>query len=96
MPEIYQFRSRIYSVPERGGAYVIFPYDLRKETGKGRLKVHVTFDGVPYEGSIVNMGLKNEDGSICYIIGMLKSIREKLGLVPGDEVGVTVTPVQTN
>ena len=30
------------------------------------------------DGSIVNMGLKNEDGSVCYIIGVLKSIRDTL------------------
>lgn len=45
---------------------------------------------VPYDGSIVNMGIKNADGSICYIIGMLKSIREQLGKSEGDEVEVTV------
>ena len=33
------------------------------------------FDGIPYDGSIVNMGVKNPDGSVCYIIGILKSIR---------------------
>ena len=56
----------------------MFPYDIRKEFGKGRVRVHVSFDGIPYEGSIVNMGVKNEDGSICYIIGVLKSIRAHL------------------
>ncbi len=87
---IYRFQSKIYLVPEKGGAYIKFPYDIRKEFGKGRVKVHVTFDGIPYEGSIVNMGIKNADGSICYIIGMLKSIREQLGKSEGDEVEVTV------
>ena len=55
------------------------------------MKVHVTFDGIPYDGSIVNMGIKNDDGSICYIIGMLKSIREQLGKTEGDEIDITVT-----
>lgn len=87
----YQFRSRIYKVPQKGGAYVKFPYDIRKEFGRGRVKVHVTFDGVPYDGSIVNMGVKNPDGSICYIIGMVKSIREQLKKSDGDEVEVTVS-----
>jgi len=73
-----------------GGAYVAFPYDLRTEFGKGRVKVHATFDGEPYTGSIVNMGVKNPDGSICYILGMLKDIRTKLGKQPGDTVHVTV------
>jgi len=74
----------------RGGAYVPFPYDIRKEFGKGRVKVHATFDGQPYEGSIVNMGVKNADGSICYVIGILKDIRAKIGKQPGDAVRVTI------
>ena len=44
----------------KDGAYVAFPYDIREEFGKGHVKVHVTFDGEPYDGSIVNMGVKNE------------------------------------
>ena len=73
-----------------GGAYVIFPFDIRKEFGKGRVKVHATFDGEHYTGSIVNMGVKNADGSICYIIGVLKDVRNKIGKQPGDVVRVTV------
>ena len=45
------------------------PYDIKKEFGKGRVKVRATFDGIVYDGSIVNMGIKNDDGSVCYIIG---------------------------
>jgi len=74
----------------KGGAYVPFPYDLRAEFGKGRLKVSATFDGIPYEGTIVDMGVKNGDGSVCYIIGILKDIRVKIGKQPGDTVRVTV------
>ena len=74
----------------KGGAYVVFPYDVREEFGKGRVKVHATFDGEPYDGSIVNMGLKNPDGSICYIIGVLKDIRTKINKQPGDTVQVTI------
>ena len=66
-------------------------YDIRREFGKGRVKVLATFDGVPYSGSIVNMGVKNPDGSVCYIIGIRKDIREKIGKQPGDRVFVTVT-----
>jgi len=74
----------------KGGSYVPFPYDVRAEFGKGRVKVHATFDGEPYDGSIVNMGVKNPDGSVCYIIGMLKEIRAKIGKQPGDTVRVAV------
>ncbi len=76
---------------EDGGAYVIFPYDLRKEFSKGRVKVKASFDGVPYEGSIVNMGLKNEDGSICYVIGVLKKIRMLLQKKDGDLLHVEIS-----
>ena len=73
-----------------GGAYVPFPFDVRAEFGKGRVKVHATFDGEPYDGSIVNMGVKNPDGSVCYIIGILKDIRKKIGKQPGDSIRVTI------
>ena len=89
--KIYEFESLIYSAGDTGGAYVIFPYDIRKEFGRGRVKVHAAFDGEPYDGIIVNMGVKNEDGSICYILGLRKDIRAKIGKQPGDQVRVTVT-----
>lgn len=86
----YEYESLIYAAEETGGAYVIFPYDIRKEFGRGRVKVHVTFDGEPYDGSIVNMGVKNADGSVCYIIGIRKDIRARIGKQPGDRVRVTI------
>ncbi len=87
---IYEYESLIYQADKKGGAYVVFPYDVRAEFGKGRVKVHATFDGEPYDGSVVNMGIKNEDGSICYIIGIRKDIRTRLGKQPGDKVWVTI------
>ena len=85
-----EFNAIIYKVPDMDGAYVKFPYDIRKELGKGRVRVHASFDGVKYDGSIVNMGVRNEDGSICYIIGLRKEIRAKIGKQPGESVRVTV------
>ncbi len=87
--KIYQYDAVIRSA-DKGGAYVVFPYDIRTEFGKGRVKVHATFDGVDYDGSIVNMGVKNDDGSVCYIIGILKDIRKKIGKQPGDSVRITI------
>jgi len=87
---VYEYDALIRSAEGKGGAYVPFPYDVRKEFGKGRAKVRVTFDGEPYEGSVVNMGIKNPDGSVCYIIGILKSIRAKIEKQSGDTVHVTV------
>ncbi|MDB1678052.1 MULTISPECIES: DUF1905 domain-containing protein [Enterococcus] len=85
------FELLIYSSEVgKGGAYVVFPYDIRKEFGAGRVKVQAMFDGVSYEGSIVNMGVKREDGSICYILGVRKDIRKKIGKDIGDRVSVTI------
>lgn len=41
-----------------------YPYDIKKEFRKGRVKAEITFDGEPYLGSIVNMGVKNANGKI--------------------------------
>ncbi len=87
----YEFDAQIHEVKGKGGAYVAFPYDVREEFHAGRAKVHVEFDGEPYDGSVVNMGVKNPDGSVCYIIGIRKDIREKIKKQPGDEVHVLVT-----
>jgi len=90
-PKNYQYDAvAVIQSADKGGAYVPFPYDIRAEFGKGRVKVHATFDGEPYEGSIVNMGVKNADGSVCYIIGVLKDIRAKIRKQPGDSVRVTI------
>jgi hypothetical protein len=89
-----QFDALIEPVPEKGGSYIRFPYDIKQMYGKGRLKVHATFDGIPYDGSIVNMGVKNKDGSVCYILGMLKEIRKQLNKQPGDMVHVTISIIE--
>ena len=87
--KIYEYEAEIQPA-EKSGAYVVFPYDIRTEFGRGRIKVHASFDGVPYDGSVVNMGVKNPDGSICYIIGVRKDIRAKIGKQVGDIVRVTI------
>ena len=53
--------------------------------GKGRVKVSATFDGVPYNGSLVRMKTP------YHILGLRKDIRAKIGKQPGDMVYVTVT-----
>ena len=88
--KIYEFEATIQKVPDLDGAYVAVPFDIKAEFGKGRLSVHATFDGEPYDGSIVNMGVKNPDGSICYIIGIRKDIRAKIGKQSGDVIKVTI------
>ena len=87
----YEYETEIKaSDVGKGGAYVEFPFDIREEFGKGRVFVHATFDGEPYDGSIVNMGVKKPDGSVCYILGIRKDIREKIGKQPGDRVLVHI------
>ena len=90
----YEFDAVLREDPDSGGAYVIFPWNIRKEFGKGRVRVHAEFDGIPYDGSIVNMGVKDANGEICYIIGVLKSIRKTLNKKEGDSVHVRITPAE--
>ncbi len=88
----FEYDALLREDPESGGAWVPFPWDLRKEFGKGRLKVRASFDGVPYEGSVVNMGVKNPDGSVCYVIGVRKAIRMALNKGEGDRIRVVIEP----
>ena len=39
---------------------------------------------------IVNMGVKNADGTVCYIIGVRKDIRARIGKQAGDRVRVII------
>lgn len=82
--KVYEFDAVIRDVPDSGGAYVDFPYDVRDEFGKGRVAVHATFDGVPYDGSLVRMKTPG------HIIGIHKDIRAAIGKCPGDLVHVTI------
>jgi len=82
--KIYEFEAEILAVPEIDGAYVEFPYDVRAEFGRSRVRVHATFDGEPYDGSLVRMGTPG------HIIGIRKEIRKKIGKKQGDMVKVTI------
>ena len=87
---VYEFEAEIRKVSGLDGAYIEVPIDIKKEFGKGRIKVTAVFDTVKYDGSIVNMGVKNPDGSICYIIGITKDIRRKTGKQAGDKIKVII------
>ena len=90
----YQFTSVIEaSEVGKGGAYVRVPVNIKEYFGKGRLKVRVYFEMVYYEGSIVNMGAKNPDGSVCYILGVRKDIREELQKDVGDTLTISFQPI---
>ncbi len=82
--KIYHFSAVLQKVPDIDGAYIEIPFDVKKEFGKGRVKVHAEFDGVPYDGSLVRMGTP------CHIIGVRKDIRRKLQKAPGDTISVVL------
>jgi hypothetical protein len=84
MKKNYEFDAVIKKVPDIDGAYIEFPYNVKEEFGKGRVKVYATFDGEPYVGSLVRMGTP------CHIIGIRKDIRAKINKQPGDIVHVTI------
>ncbi|HWT27349.1 MAG TPA: DUF1905 domain-containing protein [Mobilitalea sp.] len=84
MSKIYEFEAEIKKVPNIDGAYVEIPFDVKAEFGKGRVPVNATFDGEPYEGSLVKMKTP------CHILGIRKEIRAKIGKQPGDMVKVTL------
>jgi len=83
-PKVYAFEAVIKKVPDLDGAYVEIPFDVKEEFGAGRVPVRATFDGEPYDGSVVKMGTP------CHIIGIRKDIRAKIGKQPGDSVKVTL------
>lgn len=84
MKELYEFEAEIKKVPDINGAYIEIPFDVKETFGRGKVKVHATFDGETYDGSLVRMKTP------CHILGVLKDIREKIGKQPGDIVHVTL------
>jgi len=84
---VHEFVAEIKKVPDIDGAYVEIPFDVKAVFGKGRVKVHATFDGEPYDGSLVRMGTP------CHIIGIRKEIRAKIGKQPGDLIKVTIEEI---
>ena len=84
MGKKYEFEAEIKKVPDIDGAYIEIPFDVKAEFGKGRVPVLATFDGEPYEGSLVRMKTP------CHIIGIRKDIRGKIGKQPGDMIKVTI------
>ena len=83
MSELLEFDAIILQNENMDAAYVEVPFDIKAMFGKGRLPVHATFDGVPYDGQIVKMGTP------CHIIGIRKDIRKQIGKSFGDTVHVT-------
>lgn len=82
--EKIEFEAEMMKVPDIDGAYIIIPFDVKETYGKGRVAVHATFDGEPYDGSLVRMKTP------YHILGIRKEIRAKIGKQPGDTVKVTL------
>jgi len=84
MNKIYEFDATIKKNPDMDAAYIEIPFDVKAAFGKGRVLVHATFDGEPYDGQLVRMGTQ------CHLIGIRKDIRAKIGKQPGDMIRVTI------
>lgn len=80
----YKFEAEIKKHDEKDATYIEIPFDIEKEFGTKRVKVKAKFDSEKYRGSIVRMG------SPCYIIGITKEIRNKIGKSYGDIISVEV------
>lgn len=78
-----EFRAVIQQHEGLNAGYVEPPFDVKEVFGVKRVRVRATFDGVEYRGSVVSMGG-------CYMLGMTKEIRMKIGKGFGDEVLVTI------
>ena len=78
----YKFDAKI-ETGGRGGAYVLFPYDVEKEFGtRGKVPVKASFNGIPYTGSLMKYGHP------LHFLGVPKGIREQTGTTPGDSIRV--------
>lgn len=71
MSNTYEFDAIITKEEKHGGAYIQIPFDVYEVFGKNRVSVYATFDGEPYNGQVVKMGLP------CHIIGIRKDIQKK-------------------
>lgn len=68
-----------------GGVFVEIPFDVQEVYGmKGLVPIKASINGVPYSGSLANMGTG------CHILIVLKSIREKIGKQVGDTVHIVL------
>lgn|SRR5262249_50754727 len=80
----YKFEAEIRA-GERGGAYVVFPYDTEKEFGtKGKVPVNATIDGIPDRGGLFTMDKPH------HMLGVPKSVRQQIGKGPGNVVKIVV------
>lgn len=86
MENIFEFDAFIENGGEKWpeASCIYFPYDIQESFGtKGQVRVNATFDGVPYQGSLANMGSG-------HILILRKDVKAKVRKGHGDTVRVTV------
>lgn len=83
--KIYEFDAIIKTMDDTNGAFVEFPYDVKEEFNKGRVKVIATFDSIEY-----NKALLAKWKTERHITIIPKEIREKLKKDINDTVKVTI------
>ncbi len=82
----HEFEAVLEADGDTGGVFVVVPFSVQEAYGtRGRVPVRATFDGYPYEGSIVPIG----DG--YHALLLLKQIRKAIGKTVGDTVRVTLS-----
>lgn len=84
--KVYEFDAVIQNGGEKWpkASCVLFPFDVKEAFGtKGQIKINATFDGVPYRGSMTNMGFG-------HIVILRKDVKAKVGKDHGDTVRVTI------
>lgn len=85
MDETLEFEAVLDGVEGTEALSINFPYDVEKLYGtRGQVKVKVTYDGVPYRGSLAKIGHH------CHFLLVRKDIRKQIGKNAGDKVWVTV------
>ena len=83
--DILEFDAILDGYENMEALSIEFPYDVEALYGtKGQVKVKVTYDGVPYRGSLARMGQPR------HFLLVRKDIRKLIGKNAGDTVRVTV------
>lgn len=86
----YEYDAVPHELADHGGTYSVFLWNIPQRSGKGNIKAHAESDGIPYKGNAVNMGLRNENSTACYVIGVQKLIRKALNMTDGDMIHVII------
>lgn len=82
----HEFEAILEAGEDHGGVFVVVPFSVAEVYGtRGRVPVQATFDGYPYQGSIVPLG----DGHHALLL--LKQIRRAIDKTVGDTVHVTLS-----